>query len=566
MLRSQLELERSTFISHWRDIADYFQPRRARFSLTEANRGDRRNQKILDSSPSHASRTLAAGMMGGITSPAREWFRLTTTDPDLSELGSVKYWLHIVAKRMNSVFIRSNLYNVLPNIYADIGNFGTAALHVEEDDDKVVRFFDHPIGSYYIANDDQLRVTTFMRDFRMTVDNVIEKFGRKSDGEIDWTNISERVKNLYLNNNLLAWVDICHVVMKNDEYDNSKIESRFKKYISYYYERGTTSSNQSSYLSDLEDKFLSIKGYDFFPVLVVRWQKTGEDVYGTNCPGMEALGDAKQLMLGQRRLMQAVEKMINPPMIAPIHLKNQKSSILSGDITYADERDGQKGFRPAHEVNFNLQAMQSVQQDVRERINETFYKNLFLMLDQLDRSQRTATEINERKQEKLLVLGPVLEQLNQDLLDPLIDVTFNIMMKNGLIPFPPQEIHGQPLKVEYLSILAQAQKSAMLSSVERFAGFVGNIAGGNPSVLDKVDMDEIIDVYGDMIGVPPSIVKSNEEVQMLRERRAQEQFKQKQLEALPALAKGAKDLSETPIDESSAFGQLIARSNAGSLQ
>jgi len=559
-LRAQLENERSTFKSQWRELNDYVLPRRARFFVSDSNKGDRRNLKIIDSTATLSARTLRSGMMGGITSPARPWFRLTIPDADMSESGPVKEWLHEITTRMTTVFLRSNLYNVLPIIYGDIGIFGTAALFHEEDFDNVMRFYSFPIGSYMIANNDKLQVDVFIRDFRMTVRQIVNKFGVSAENptKVDWTNISSKVKSLWDSNNPEAWIDLCHVVAPNDEWDPNKLESKYKKYVSVYYEKGYSgNASQGSYLSGPEPhKFLSEKGYDYFPVLCPRWEVTGEDVYGTDCPGMTAIGDVKQLQTGEKRALQAVEKMINPPMIGPESLRNKKASVLPGDITYLDVREGMQGFRSAHDINFNLGALEEKQQQVRQRISRSFFEDLFLMLANTDRRQITAREIDERHEEKMLALGPVLEQLNQDLLDPLIENTFNIMAEQGLLPDAPEEIRGNKLKVEYISVMAQAQKLVGLGGIERFTNYVGGIAQVDPGVLDKVITDQLVDVYGDLTSIPPGIVRSDDDTEELRAQRAQAQAQAQQQEAMAQAAETAKTMSETSTEGENALTEV----------
>lgn len=562
-LRHQLHIERSSFEGQWRDCNDYILPRRGRFFVTDANRGDRRNLKILDTTPTLAARTLRAGMMSGITSPARPWFRLSVPDQEILESGAVKQWLDTVTNRMKTIFLKSNLYNVLPIVYGDIGVFGTAAFLMEEDFDSVVRFYPFPIGSYYLANNDKLEVDVFIREFQMTVRQIVQKFGMTDPEDptrIDWTNISTRVKSLWNAANYEAWTDIVHVIAPNEKWDPEKLESKYKKYISVYYEQGVLSENQQgNWAAGIDDqKFLSEKGYDYFPVLAPRWEITGEDVYGTDCPGFTTIGDIKQLQTGSKRLLQAVEKMINPPMIAPTSLRNAKASILPGDITYADVRDGQAGFRAAHQVDFRVDLMDNVNQQVRQRISRGMYEDLFLMLAQSDRRQITAREIEERHEEKLLALGPVLEQLNQDMLDPLIDNTFALMVKQDLIPSPPEEIAGRDLKVEYTSIMAQAQKLAGLSGVERFTGFAGNLVAQEPALADKIDGDQLIDIYADLTSVPQGIVRSDDDVAAIRAQRAEAQAQQIQMQQANEAAQTAKTLSETDTgDGGNALKELL---------
>jgi hypothetical protein len=570
ILRAQLRNERQSFLNHWRDITDLIMPRRGRFSQVDNNRGEPRNDKIIDSTATMALRTLRSGLMAGITSPARPWFRLTTRNPTFTENASVKKWLEEVSDRMATVFLKSNLYNVLPIMYGDLGGYGTACMLLEPDAQDVIRCYPFPIGTYYIANDRKLKVNTFCREFRLTVRQLVEQFGRDPrTGKIDWSNISTVARNLYENNQTEAWIELVHFILPNEDFDASKKLGIFKKYVSVYYELGYTGASvaNTNYLGGSLDngKYLRMDGYDMFPVLAPRWEIAAEDIYGTGCPGMTALGDIKQLQVGEKRILQAVEKMINPPMVGPTALQNAKVSILPGDITYLDERDGQASFRSVHEINFNVQAMELKQQQVRERISRSFYEDLFLMLAQSDRRNITATEIEERKEEKLLALGPVLEQLNQDLLDPLIDLTFDIMSKREMIPEPPEEIAGQELKVEYISVMAQAQKLNGLAGVERFSTYFTNLSQFKPDILDKVDSDELIDHYGEVVSMPAGIVRTDEEADEIREARAQAQQAQAQAEQAQAQVQAAESLSNTKLEGDSALDEMLSVAQAGQV-
>jgi hypothetical protein len=242
-----------------------------------------------------------------------------------------------------------------------------------------------------------------------------------------------------------------------------------------------------------------------------------------------------------------------------------KTTILPGDITFSDEREGQKGFRPAHEVNLRLQELLLDIQDHQARIRKAFYEDLFLMLSTSDRRDITAREIDERHEEKLLALGPVLEQLNQDLLDPLIDIAFQIMDRQGLIPEPPQELAGMDLKVEYISIMAQSQKLIGISSIERFSGFINQIAPVIPQVLDKVDTDQLVDVYGELTSIPPGIVRSDDDVVSMREQRQKQQEAAAKAEQLQSVAGAARDMSKADLSGDNALSRMIDDAGAGSL-
>ena len=570
VLRAQLEQEIQSFKADWRDIGDFITPRRPRFTITDVNKGGRRNQKIIDSTATLALRTLRSGMMAGITSPARPWFKLTTSDKEAAELATVKRWCNRQTEKMTNVFLRSNLYNVLPMVYGDMGAFGIGAMLCEEDFENVIRFYPLPIGSYMIATDETGRVRVFFREFQMTVRQIVRKFGlNPTTNKIDWTNISMNVHNLWNKGELETWVSVCHIIQPNEEYNPQALASKYKKYRSCYYERGVSGTNSIGYLSgDEKDKYLRESGYNYFPVLSPRWEVCGEDTYSTSCPGIDAIGDVKALQTMHKRKAQAIEKHVNPAMTGPTSLKNSKPSILPGDITYIDVREGQQGFRPAHEVKPEVDKLLLDIQDHQGRIRRAFYEDLFLMLSTSDRREITAREIDERHEEKLLALGPVLEQLNQDLLDPLIDITFDFMWEQGQVEEPPEELKGDgAIQVEYVSIMAQAQKLIGISGIERFAGFVGGIAQqtGDPSSIRKVNINKMIDKYADRLSIDPEMVYTDEEVAEQDAQRAKQQQGAQAMEAITQGAKAAKDLSQADMEKDSALKRVLQQSRAGQL-
>ena len=541
--------ERSSFDAHWRELADFIKPRRSRFQTTDRNRGDRRSQKIIDSAGTFAARTLASGMMSGVTSPARPWKRLTTPDPELAEFGSVKDWLYVVNRRMDAVFLRSNLYNALPTVYSDMGIFGTAAMLVAEDDDEVVRCYPFAIGSYYLGNDSKLRVRVFAREFELSVRQIVEMFGLKENGrDIDWSKLSTAVKTAWDSSNYDQWIKVSHLISPNAEYSSERIESKYQRFGECYFE-GSGGG---------DDKLLRESGFEDFPVLAPRWEVTGEDIYGTDCPGMTALGDIKSLQLMKKYGLQAIEKGVKPPMIAPPETRSSKLSIIAGDVSYVAEAQG-KQFRPAMTPTLNLADLKGETDEARSLIRRAFYEDLFLMLSMSDRREITATEIMERREEKLLALGPVLEQLNQDLLNPLIDRTFAIMHRRGMIPDPPPELEGMELRVEYESVMAQAQKAVGLSGLERFTAFAFNAvtATTDPTKADKIDFDQVLDEHAEMSGVPPRVVRSDEDVAKMRADRAKQQQAQSIADQAPKLAGAAKALGEADVSGDNALSRLL---------
>lgn len=570
LLWSQMKNERSSFDAHWRDLSDFILPRRAQFSLTDVNKGDKKNQNIVDGTASFSLRTLKSGFVSGITSPARPWFDLTIEDRDMVEFGPVKSWLADCSRLMYNGYRKTNFYQVAPIVYGDLGCFGTGAFFVDEDIENIARFYPMPIGSYCIANDAKLRVRVFSREFMMSVRQVVEKFvWNEYTNEFDWSKCSEFVKRSWDENQTETWVVIRHVVQPNVNYNPKKLESKYKRYESIYYEPGGIIGASTNYIGNNDDdKYLGEKGYDYFPILAPRWELTGHDVYGTDCPGMTALGDVKALQKMQRRKAEAIEKMVRPPMVGSASLKNQKASILPGDVTYTDNRKGEEIFRPAYQVDPRINEMMQDINDHQKRIQKAFYEDIFLMLALSDRREVTATEIAEKKEEKLIALGSVYDRVNEDMLDPVTEIMFTLMWNQGRLPEPPPELQGvDELGVEYTSVMAQAQKLLGLSTIERFSGFCTNLAAQtqDPTVLDKVDLDQMIDVYGDRISIDPSIIRSDDVVYQMRQARIEQQQAQAQQQAIMQGAKAAKDLAGADMEGDNALTRLMATANAGAV-
>lgn len=558
-LDAQLTKERESFIPTWREAGEYLSPRAPRFMTSDVNKGDRRNQKVIDNTGSRASRAAVAGMMSGITSPARAWFRLAATDPSLAESDTVKNWLYIVEKNMTTILLKSNLYKQLPMTYRDLLDYGTHALFVEEDFDYVFRTHAFPIGTYKIAVNHLGVVDTFVRDFQMTVRNLIKKFGRSEpDAPIDWTKFSTRVKDAYEKGALNQWIDVQHFILPNEDFCEGKLESKYKAFASIYIEKG------ASEVVNGKEKFLSEKGYEYFPVLCPRWEVSAEDSYGTNCPGILAIGDIKQLQHGENRMMEVIDKMVRPPTQRSVNDKDQPSSLLPGDMSLYNPENGNTGIKPIFEVNPRIAELANKQEELRGRIKEAYFANLFLKWANNERSGTSATEVDATEAEKLLMLGPVYEQVSSDLLDPLIDIVFNLAVRQsnfemgtGPIPPPPPELEGMKLRVEYISVMAQAQKLAGSKNVEHFFAFVGKIAATDPTVVRKIDFHQAVDHFGDIMSIVPGIIRSDEKVAEMAQAAAKAQQQQAMMEQMKMATGAAKDLAQSDVSGDNVLSRLM---------
>ena len=532
-----LKSERSTWWSHWSEISNFVLPRSGRFFIQDRNRGQKRHNNIYDNTGTKALRVLAAGMMAGMTSPARPWFRLATPDADLNKSPAVKLWLSQVTRLMLDIFGKSNTYRALHSGYEELGAFGTMSSIVMPDFKNVIHQYPLTTGEFCIAQNWKGNVVTLYREFQKTVGEMVTEFGRDK--------CSTTVQNLWDRGSLDQWVTIIHAIEPRTDRDTTKRDSLNMAWKSVYFE-----------LNGAKDRYLSESGFKNFPAIAARWATTGGDIYG-NSPGMDALGDIKQLQHEQMRKAQAIDYMTKPPLQVPASMKGRDVDTLPGGITYVDQAGPAGGMRTAFDTRLDLSHLLGDIQDVRERIRGAFSADLFLMLANSINTNMTATEVAERHEEKLLMLGPVLERLHSEMLDPLIEATFEHMLAAHIVPPPPPELHGMDLNVEFVSMLAQAQRAIATNSVDRFVGNLGQVAQFKPDVLDKFDSDVWADKYSDMLGVDPEFVVPSDKVALIRSQRAQAQAQAQKVAQAEQAASAAQKLGTVQTPSGNAANDVM---------
>lgn len=534
--------ERNSYLAHWRELSEQIHPRKTRFFDDRPN-VSKRNDKLINSTPRWAMRVLSSGMMAGVTSPSRPWFNLTLADKDLADYAPVREWLYKVETQIRMTMLKSNIYNCLHNTYEDLGGFAVSALHVERDLKDTIRGTNFPVGQYALSVDERGTVNTIYRCFNMTIEQMVRKFGINA--------LSERAKTLATGSDLNTSLTVTHAIEPNDNPIYGKKDYTGMPFKACFFEEDAPMSEKGY------EGFLQKTGYREFPTMCPRWFVNGENVYGDG-PGMDILGDCKQLQFLEKMKAQLVHKIVVPPMVGPSSLANRRISLLPGDITLVDSTAGVE-YKPA--IIIPPQALPAVSEYImqhEERIKRGCFADLWLMLSESDRREMTAAEVAERHSEKLLQLGPVMERLQRELLEPLIDRIFMILLRAGLIPPPPKEIMGHYVDIEYVSIMAQAQKMVVTGSIERMAGFLGQVAAVRPDILDNLDWDKTASTYAEALGLPPDLVLSDEQVAEVRQQRADMQRQQQELEQGKVAAEAAQKLGGVKTPNGNMMSDLVA--------
>lgn len=526
-------------------VAKFIRPRRMK-RFWENGRPppeDRQSEHIVNTTATIASRTLRSGMQSGASSPARPWFKLTTPDPDLAENGEVKEYLTTVARRMSTVFTRSNIYNSLHTGYGDLGDFGTSCMMIDENYDNVIRCHVYSPGEYFLAADDEGIITTVYREFELSVLACVRRWGK---------NCSDRILRKYDNSQFEDMIALVEAIEPNMHQVKDVPGPRGLPFIRAIFEKS----------GDDNDGLLECKGCHEFPGCTPRWEVRDNDVYGTG-PGIEALGDVKGLQMLEIRKQIIVDKLATPPTQGgpdSIKVRNRagQHTAVSGMDTSG---------RPVISALYDMNpaAIPAIANEIlraEERINKVYFADLFLMMAQSDRREITAREVDERHEEKLLALGPVIERLHNENLDPAISRTFNIMHRAGILPDPPEVLQGMDLKVQFISTLAQAQRAVAIQGIERMAGFVGNLVAVYPSVADKFDSDQAVDEYAEATGIPSGVVRSDDQVDDIRQKKQKAEQGAAAAQAAVQGADTAKVLADTEVSDQNMLGQILGGAGA----
>jgi len=491
------------WMSSWQALQTYINQKRGWFE-SQANRGQMIDHKtLLDSHATQANRILASGLLSGMTSPSRPWFRLTLDDVTLDAAPNVRAWLDETQRRMVEVLNKSNIYSAFYNAYEELGQFGTACYLILDDFHSVIRCRNFTAGEYYLGLDSRGRVNSFARYFWMNVGQLVQEFGLE--------NCTKQTQSMFQQNQVDTWVKVQQLIEPNESRIPDKSDFKNMPYRSAYWEFGNG-----------QDQFLDKRGFIRFPVIAPRWETiTTDQVYGVG-PGWYALGNIKQLQKTTLDKLLAQEKLHNPPMVKDASVEGHVN-LLPGGVTTISGSVPNSGPRASYQIDPKLESFIEMINHLYDTIDKDYYVNLFLMLMNVDRTNMTATEVAERQQEKIMMMGPVLYKIQEELLDPTMEIVFENMAAAGLIPEPPAEIQGMNLKVKYVSILAQAQQSLGVEQINRVVGFVGQSAAVNPDIIDVIDWDEAAREVGKLEGTPSKIFRDKADVDAIRAQKQQMQ-------------------------------------------
>lgn len=585
-IRSDMVNDLQELMPEFRLAAAFVNPRAIKNPGDKTHR--RLTSKVLKNNAGMALRTSTSGMFNGASPKTRPWFHSVVSNPAAARTTSNKQFIKREDDIIAEVMQVNNTYRALPLLYKDTLTFSTGATLMLPH--AIFGFWLYPLamGTYSFTCDAEGNPEMFCRDFVYTVKQVVDSYAKVDarTGMKQWGNIHPYIKDCYEKSLYNEKVYLTTVICPNHRWNplkENRLDPTDRKYQAYtYIQRFGSASGRFSGLSArelnrtrddvLSDKtgFLEVSGFSYFPVIISRWELLAEENFGTGAPTQLALADIMTYQEMQRLRLNAVEKGVRPPMVGPASLRRHQSSILAGGITYVEDMQLGATFRPAFEVNAKIADLIASQDEYQDIINEAYYINLFMMLIGQDlKSHVSAQEINARAGEKLQLLGPALSQWDFDIGAKIIGNARHILREQGRLEEFPREMLADtgpvnaPVRVEYVSTLALAQKAANLNTMERFLGVTDSVAKVTQDlgVIKIIKSEKYLREYGDSIGLDPNLLLTEDEyAKAKRDEQARQANAQRQAQVAQE-SEVAKNLSQAKVGEGSMLDTMLSASS-----
>ena len=522
--------QRGTWETLWQDIAELVLPRRD-FTV-QRSRGDARHNRVFDSTAINANAQLASGMESFLINPRTKWFELRTGDAELDEVQEVQVWLQDVRDRLLSHFASrdSNFYPAVHEGFQDISAFGTMVHFIGEDQSGKPRFTARPLSEIFVREDDDGRVDTVYRKYTLNAKQASQMFPDKQPDE---------VRRAIEKNDLSREFEFLHAVHPRDMFDPNKPQtSDNMPFASVHYMLSGKSKGTKVRESGFRD----------FPFTVARWSKVPGEVYGRS-PSMQVLPDIRMLQKMSETVLKAAQKVVDPPLLVPDDGFMHPIRTMPGGLNFYRAEAGGGAANPSGlvplqtggQIQLGEQMIQIRQQSVQEAY---MIRELLGLIDRGSSSPLKATEVVGRQQQALRQFAPILSRLQDEFLIPAVDRSFEMMLRNRLLPEAPDVLQGRNIEVRFVSQAATAQQASENDNLLNWLQQVLPILEVDANAAMNIDTDAFVRKAAQANNVPADVLVSRESVQQQRAEAAQQQRQAQLVEQLQQAGGAAGTLSD----------------------
>lgn len=523
-IQQRLQSERSVYDNHCKEIAELILPRQDVFFNKKDPEGDKRNEKIISSVPQEALNKFAAAMESILTPRASRWHKLTVGDESLNRIQEVQEYLDVVT---NILFKKryattANYASQQHEAFMSLGAFGTSVMMTSDDptNDGVIYKTSH-ISENSFLEDSAGRINENYRKYELTAQQAVEKFRtQKLPPKI--IDAAEKTPS--------EKFEFVHCVRLNEDRRPSAKDFKSFKYSSFHVAVDSA-------------QLIGEGGFRTFPYHISRYVTAPNEKYGRS-PGMTALGEIKMVNAMRKSDLRARHMAIDPPILLGSARGMRRPQLMPSGVNYgALDENGNPLMKP-----YNNQARIDVSNDAvntsNKIINDIFLVTLFQIL--VDTPQMTATEVLQRAQEKGALLSPTAGRQQSEALGPMIEREIDLLSFAGVLPPMPDALveAGGEIDIEYTAPLNVMQRSGDAAAVTSLVNDVIPIAQFDPSILQRIDFDEYLDIMKESRGVPAKLLRSREEVEAIEAQEAQAQQLQSLVQAAPQVAGAVKDIAQ----------------------
>jgi hypothetical protein len=521
----RLKSERSVWEAHWQEIAERVWPDRALFiSKVPRTEGEKRTEKMFDATAALALTRFAAAMESMLTPRTAKWHRLRVADEKLNEQPAVQRYLDEITNILFRVrySARSNFSSQMHESYMSLGAFGTGGILVDDMLGQGIRYKSCDLANLYFCENRHGIVDTVHREFQYTARQAVQHFDEaKLPGKI--LTLAEKHPD--------EKFTFVHCVKPNEERAAGRRDYKGMAFASYY-------------LCLEERCIVEEGGYRTMPYALGRYITTPSETYGRS-PAMLVLPEVKMLNEMRKTDLRARHRALDPPLLLQEDGVLQAFQMHPGALNFGglNERGEEmvKALRYEGRIDLSTETLEMSQRV----INDAFLVTLFQIL--VDAPNMTATEAMLRAQEKGALLAPTMGRQQSEMLGPQIEREIDILAHAGMLPEMPPELleAGGDVEIEYVSPLNRAQRAEDGVAILRTFEAVAPLAEIDPEVKFAFDWVKAARELASINGMPSKILRSDDEIDAMKESSQQQAQAGMMLEAAPIVADTAKTLAET---------------------
>jgi hypothetical protein len=510
---TKLKGDRATWESNWEDVTTFVAPRYGGIT-SQRTKGGTRMEKVFDCTALDCNDIFAAGMLGHLCTG--RWLMLRGTDDSMDD------WYAEATTAILEEYAVSNFAQKAHEMFKKLGCLGTACLFQEPGTTTAINFQDYHIGNFFIVENSKGLVDTLYRQFRYTARQAVQEFKLENVGH----SVQKAYQDEKHKDDLF---DFIHTVYPRIERNDKKLDT-------------TNMLFASVYIAVKDKHIIEESGFPEFPFCIPRLDEESGEVYGRSI-GIKKLPEIKVLNKSVKLRIRAVEKKIDPPLQVPDDGFIRPLRTMPGGLNYY-RSNTQDRIVPL-ETKGDIRVAQDFEEQLRDTIRQAWSVNLFALL--AEKKNMTATEVLERVEEKLVLLGPMLSRLQAEWFNPMITRTLGILMRSGRIPEPPSGL--EDFEIEYMGKLAIALKLAEIKNLRAVFEYIAPIVSVSPEAMDTFATDTIVKGICHRMGIPKEWLNTKDAIETIREEREAMLAAQAAAEAAPKMM--------GPVDTSSPMAALM---------